>query len=78
MHPNVSKELSNVMDCLAALKIDLSCEAHIPGETLVLSAAKSRDACEALSSAFDSIKQVAVALNGKDSGEPPSDRRLDR
>ena len=70
MDLNISKELSNVMDCLAALKIDLSCEPHIPGETLVLSAAKSRDACEALSSAFDSIKQLAVALNGKELGEP--------
>jgi hypothetical protein len=57
------------MDALVALKIDLSCDPHIPGESLVLSATKARDACEALHSATASIKQLAAALNG----ETPSD-----
>ncbi len=67
--PKIRQELYRVMDALVALKIDLSCDPHIPGESLVLSATKARDACEALHSATASIKQLAAALNG----ETPSD-----
>jgi hypothetical protein len=69
MEPKIRQELYRVMDALVALKIDLSCDPHIPGESLVLSATKARDACEALHSATASIKQLAAALNG----ETPSD-----
>ena len=71
MEPDVKEELYKVMDALAALKIDLSCDPRLPGESLVLSASKARDACEALHSATISIKQVAAALNGV-SGEKPA------
>jgi hypothetical protein len=64
MEPKIRQELYRVMDALVALKIDLSCDPHIPGESLVLSATKARDACEALHSATASIKQLAAALNG--------------
>lgn len=68
MELGVSKELYNVMDALAALKIDLECEPDIAGEILVLSATKSRDACTALVSAMASIKKLAVILEVQDSG----------
>jgi hypothetical protein len=71
METNMARELYNVMDALAALTIDLECEPHIPGETLVLSANKSRDACAALVSARTSIKKLADMLNGKGSDEKP-------
>ncbi len=71
MEPKVRQELYKVMDALVALKIDLSCDPHIPGESLVLSASKARDACEALHSATASIKQVAAVLNGEAPGEGP-------
>ena len=61
----VSKELYKVMDALAALKLDLECEPSIPGDVLVLSAAKSRDACAALASAMTSIKKLASMLGGE-------------
>jgi hypothetical protein len=64
MEPDIGKELYKVMDALAALKCDLSCDPHLPGETLVLSAEKSRDACDALETASASIKELAAALNG--------------
>ena len=64
MEPDISRELYKVMDALVALKIDLSCDPHIPGEALVLSAEKARDACEALEIASTSIKHLAAALNG--------------
>ena len=65
MQPDdIGKELYKIMDALVALKVDLSCDPHVPGETLVLSAEKSRDACEALDSAFASIKNLTAALNG--------------
>lgn len=72
MDPDVKQELYKVMDALVALKIDLSCDPHIPGESLVLSASKARDACEALHSATASIKQLAAALNGESPGEKPA------
>jgi len=69
MEPDVGRELYKVVDALVALKIDLSCDPHIPGETLVLSADKSRDACEALETAFVSIKHLAAALGRGDAGD---------
>jgi len=70
MDTNIGKELYNIMDALVALKVDLDCDPHIPGETLVLSAEKARDACQALASASDSIKQLVAAL-GHDGGLLP-------
>ena len=72
MEPEIRKELYQVMDALVALKIDLSCDPDIPGESLVLSAGKARDACEALASATASIKKLAAALNGNDASSEPS------
>ena len=69
MEPDIGRELYRVMDALVALKCDLSCDPYIPGETLVLSAEKSRDACDALETASASIKQLAAVLNGGEVGD---------
>lgn len=69
MDPAIGRELYKVMDALAALKVDLSCDPHLPGETLVLSAEKSRDACEALETASAAIKHLAAVLNGGVAGD---------
>jgi len=69
MEPDIGRELYKIMDALVALKIDLSCDPHIPGEALVLSAEKARDACEALETASASIKYLAAALNGGGVGD---------
>lgn len=71
MEQELSRELYNVMDALAALKIDLECEPHLPGDALVLSASKSRDACAALVSATASIKKLADMLDGKRPNDKP-------
>src|SRR5258705_11224041 len=63
MDTNIGKELDKIMDALVALRIDLKCDPHIPGDMLVLSADKARDACEALATASASIKHLAAALN---------------
>jgi hypothetical protein len=68
MDTNIGRELYNIIDALVALKIDLDCDPHIPGETLVLSADKARDACEALESASASIRQLVAALDDGESG----------
>ena len=68
MDNNIGRELYNIMDALVALKIDLDCDPHIPGETLVLSADKARDACEALESASASIRQLVAALDERETG----------
>jgi len=72
MDPNIGKELYKIMDALVVLKIDLKCDPHIPGQTLVLSADKARDACEALETASASIKNLAAALNGSQGGNAPT------
>jgi len=69
MEPDIGRELYKVMDALVALKIDLSCDPHIPGEALVLSAEKARDACEALETTSESIKHLAAALDGGGVGD---------
>jgi hypothetical protein len=71
MEPDIGKELYRVIDALVALKIDLRCDPHVPGETLVLSADRARDACEALETASASIKHLAGALNGGAIGGEP-------
>jgi hypothetical protein len=72
MEPKVGRELYRVMDALVALKCDLHCDPHIPGERLVLSADKARDACEALEAASTSIKSLAAELNNSAKGEEPT------
>ncbi|PWT87376.1 MAG: hypothetical protein C5B56_10510 [Proteobacteria bacterium] len=62
MDTNIGRELYNIMDALIALKIDLDCDPHVPGEALVLSADKARDACQALETASASLKQLVAAL----------------
>lgn len=64
MVSDIDKELYKVVDALVALKEDLTCDPHLPGEALVLSARKSRDACEALEAAFTSVRRAIAALNG--------------
>ena len=71
MDPSIGKELYKLMDALVALKMDLTCDPHLPGEALVLSAARARDACEALHIATTSIKNLAAALNGEAPGGEP-------
>jgi hypothetical protein len=68
MEADLDKELYKVVDALVALKHDLTCDPHVPGEALVLSASKSRDACQALEAAFTSVKHVIAALNGGSPG----------
>src|SRR4029453_17298283 len=68
---NVGAELYKIMDALVALKAELSCDPYIPGETLVLSATKSRDACDALDSAFASVKNLAAAFEDGALGSAP-------
>jgi hypothetical protein len=70
MDTDIGRELYNIMDALAALKIDLDCDPHISGETLVLSANKARDACEALASASASIRQLVATLDDRETGHP--------
>ena len=71
MDPNIGEELYKVMDALVALRLDLECDPEIPGETLVLSAEKARDACDAIESATESIKHLAAAFGDDAPGEDP-------
>jgi hypothetical protein len=70
MEPKIGNELYNVMDALSAIKMDLTCDTHLPGETLVLSAAQARGACKALETASASIERIRTALSEKDADGP--------
>jgi len=71
LDPNIGEELYKVMDALVALRLDLECDPEIPGETLVLSAEKARDACDAIESATESIKHLAATFGDDAPGEDP-------
>jgi hypothetical protein len=71
MERKIDRDLYKVMDALVALKVDLSCDPHVPGEMLVLSADKARDACEALETASASIKDLVSELSGGAAGGKP-------
>jgi hypothetical protein len=64
MEQKISLELYNIMDALAAIKMDLRCETHSPGEPLVLSPAQARGACKALEAAAASVQKIRTALQG--------------
>ncbi len=71
MDRKIDRDLYKAMDALVALKADLSCDPYVPGETLVLSAKKARDACEALETASASIKDAVAELSGAGAGGKP-------
>ena len=60
-------EVCKVLDSLAALAADLSCDCEVPSDTLILSAQKTRDACAAIEegvAALRSILQISIANGG--------------
>ena len=64
MNTNVGKQLYDIMDALVALRVDLKCDPHISGETLVLSAERARAACEALDAASSTIRHILAMEDG--------------
>jgi hypothetical protein len=71
MDTDIGKELFKIMDALVALKIDLQCDPTLGGEVLVLSAEKSRSACDALDTASTSIKDLVALLAKEGPGGKP-------
>jgi hypothetical protein len=60
-------EVCKVLDALSALAMDLSCHCDVPPETLILSAQKTREACDAIEegvAALKSILQISEAAGG--------------
>lgn len=51
-------EVCTVLDSLVALSQDLACHKGETRETLVLSAGKTQDACEAIEVAVASLRQI--------------------
>lgn len=65
-----SVEVARVLDDLAALSIDLSCNCDVPPHRLVLPAGKVREACEAIDDAVASLKRI-LAITDSNEGGPP-------
>ena len=60
-------EVCKVLDALAALAVDLTCDCDVPPDTLILSAQKARDACAAIEegvTALRNILQISVEAGG--------------
>jgi hypothetical protein len=52
-----------VLDALAALSIRLSCHCDVAPETLVLNAAKVKEACNAIDDAVDALKRILAVTD---------------
>jgi hypothetical protein len=62
-----AEEVSKVLDALSALAVDLSCHCGAPPDTLILSARKTREACDAIDEAVKALKtilQISAAAGG--------------
>jgi hypothetical protein len=60
-------EVCKVLDALSALAFDLSCHCDVAPDTLILSAKKTQDACDAIEesvAALRSILQIAEDAGG--------------
>ena len=60
-------EVCKVLDALAALAVDLTCDCDVPPDTMILSAQKTRDACVAIEEAVVALRnilEVSVAAGG--------------
>ena len=53
-----SLEIGRILDALAAVSVDLSCHCDAPPDRLVLSAAKVREACNAIDQAVGGLKRL--------------------
>ncbi len=51
-------EAGKVLDTLAALSVELACRCDVAPDTLVLEAAKVKEACDAIDDAVSSLKRI--------------------
>jgi hypothetical protein len=62
-----AEEVAKVLDALSALALDLSCHCDVPPDTLILSARRTREACDAIDEAVKALKtilQISAAAGG--------------
>ena len=66
-------EVCTILDSLAALSQDLSCHKNEPRDTLVLSAGKTQDACDAIESAVKALREILeIAADAGGGPIPPA------
>lgn len=64
-------EVCTILDSLAALSQDLSCHSGEPRDTLVLSAGKTQDACQAIEAAVASLREILEIAQAAGGGPIP-------
>ncbi len=64
-------EVCTILDSLAALSQDLCCHKNVARETLVLSAGKTQDACEAIESAVKALREILEIASEAGGGPIP-------
>ena len=72
-----AREVSTILDSLAALSQDLCCYKDAPREALVLSAGKTQDACSALDAAISSLREI-LEIAAEAGGGPIPDAVAER
>ena len=72
-------EVCTILDSLVALSVDLSCHKDEPRDSLVLSAGKTQDACQAIELAVASLREILEIVEAAGGGLIPEDvtERLD-
>lgn len=53
-----AEQVSKVLDALSALAVDLACHCDVPPDTLILSARKTREACDAIDEGVNALKAI--------------------
>ena len=64
-------EVCTVLDSLAALSQDLRCHKSTTRETLVLSAGKTQDACDAIEAAVAALREILEIASDAGGGPIP-------
>lgn len=63
-------EAGRALDALAALSIRLSCHCDVAPDTLVLNAAKVKEACDAIDDAVDALKRILAVTDANGASIP--------
>ena len=72
-------QVSKVLDAFSALAIDLSCHCDVPPDTLILSAHRTRQACDAIKEGVAALKAILHISEAAGGGSIPAaiEDRLD-
>ena len=63
--PMTANQVANALDALSAVSIDLYCYCDVAPDTLLVSAGKTREACEAIKEGIEALKAIVEHLESR-------------